>query len=58
MVDFLEGHVPGVLTGVVQLLVSIAVLFSFDRRLGLAALGALAAIVSGLRAIPRAASTD
>lgn len=45
MVDFLEGHVPGVLTGVVQLLVSIAVLFGFDRRLGLAALGALAAIV-------------
>ena len=33
------------LTGVVQLLVSIAVLFGFDRRLGLAALGALGAIV-------------
>ncbi len=44
IVDFLEAHVPGVLTGVVQLLVSIAVLFGFDRRLGLAALSALLAI--------------
>jgi len=44
MVDFLEGHVPMMLTGVVQLLVSIGVLFGFDLRLGLVAIGALFAV--------------
>ena len=45
MVDFLEGYVPGLLTGVVQLIVSIGILWSFDLRLGLSALITLLAMV-------------
>ncbi len=37
MVDFLEAYVPGLLTAVVQVIVSIAILWSFDLRLGLSA---------------------
>jgi hypothetical protein len=33
VVDFLEGHVPELLTSVVPLFVSIATLWSFDCRL-------------------------
>ncbi len=35
MVDFLEEHVPELLTSIVQVLVSIVILWSFDIRLGL-----------------------
>ena len=38
MVDFLEGYVPELLTAVVQLVVSVAILWSFDIRLGFSAL--------------------
>ena len=38
MVDFLEAHVPELLTAAVQLVVSIVILWSFDSRLGVAAL--------------------
>ena len=41
LVDFLEQQLPALLTGMVQLLVSVAVLFGFGIRLGLAALVAL-----------------
>ena len=46
MVDFLEGHVPLLITSVVQLLVSVGVLLTFDPNLGLTALGALVALVT------------
>ncbi len=45
MVDFLEAHLPGLLTAVVQLVVSVLILFGFDPRLGLAALGTLAVMI-------------
>lgn len=44
MVDFLEDYVPQLLTGVVQLVVSVAILWSFDVRLGLSALAVVLAI--------------
>ena len=44
MVDFLEGYVPELLTAVVQLVVSVAILWSFDVRLGGTALAVVAAI--------------
>ncbi|BFM17083.1 hypothetical protein R50073_32660 [Maricurvus nonylphenolicus] len=46
LVDFLEEHLPELLTAVVQLVVSIAILFSFDLRLGTTA--AVALIAMGL----------
>ncbi len=44
MVDFLEGHVPELLTALVQVVVSIAILWSFDARLGISALGLCATL--------------
>lgn len=44
MVDFLEGYVPELLTAVVQVLISIGILWSFDARLGISALVAIVAI--------------
>lgn len=44
MVDFLEAHVPELLTAVVQLVVSVAILWSFDSRLGIAALTVIAVL--------------
>ena len=44
MVDFLEGYVPELLTASVQVVVSIAILWSFDVRLGLSALTIIAAM--------------
>ncbi|MCG8368934.1 MAG: ABC transporter six-transmembrane domain-containing protein [Proteobacteria bacterium] len=44
MVDFLEGHVPELLTAVVQVVVSMAILWTFDRRLGLSALLVVAGV--------------
>lgn len=44
MVDFLEEHVPELLTAVVQVVVSIAILWTFDQRLGISAV----AVVAGL----------
>ena len=44
MVDFLEAHVPELLTAVVQLVVSIVILWSFDSRLGIAALTVVTAL--------------
>ena len=44
MVDFLEAHVPELLTAVVQLVVSIVILWAFDTRLGIAALTAIAGL--------------
>ncbi|MCV6626686.1 MAG: ABC transporter six-transmembrane domain-containing protein [Cellvibrionaceae bacterium] len=44
MVDFLEGYVPELLTAVVQVIVSIVVLWHFDSRLGLSALGVIVAL--------------
>lgn len=44
MVDFLEEYVPELLTAVVQLVVSVAILWSFDMRLGLSALAVLLSI--------------
>lgn len=44
MVDFLEEHAPELLTAVVQLVVSIAILWSFDGRLGTTALAAVAGL--------------
>jgi hypothetical protein len=41
LVDFLEEHLPELLTAMVQLVVSIIVLVSFDLRLGLSALVAM-----------------
>ncbi|MGI9286702.1 MAG: ABC transporter six-transmembrane domain-containing protein [Pseudomonadales bacterium] len=41
MVDFLEEHVPELLTAVVQVLVSIVILWSFDQRLGMSAAGVI-----------------
>ena len=41
MVDFLEAHVPELLTGSVQVVVSIAVLWTFDWKLGGSAVAAL-----------------
>ena len=43
MVDFLEGHAPLLLTAIVQVAVSIVVLWSFDLRLGI---GAIAVVVA------------
>ena len=37
MVDFLEGHVPELLTAIVQVVVSIVILWAFDARLGVSA---------------------
>ena len=47
MVDFLEAHVPELLTAVVQVIVSIAILWTFDQRLGTSAL----AVIIGLAVI-------
>ncbi len=44
MVDFLEEHVPDLLTAVIQVVVSIAILWTFDSRLGFSAL----AVIAGL----------
>lgn len=44
MVDFLEGYVPGLLTAVVQVIVSIAILWHFDSRLGLSALSVIVSL--------------
>ena len=44
MVDFLEAHVPELLTAVVQVIVSIAILWTFDSRLGISALAVFAAV--------------
>ena len=44
MVDFLEAHVPELLTGSVQVVVSIGLLWSFDSRLGVSALSVIAAL--------------
>ncbi len=44
IVDFLEGYVPVLFTAVVQLVVSIAVLWVFDPRLGVSALTVIAAL--------------
>ena len=44
MVDFLEAHVPELLTAVVQLVVSIVILWSFDSWLGIAAFTAIAGL--------------
>jgi hypothetical protein len=46
VVDFLEGHVPELLTSVVQLIVSIAILWSFDIRLGISALVVIVCLCS------------
>ncbi|MGK0499836.1 MAG: ABC-type bacteriocin/lantibiotic exporter with double-glycine peptidase domain [Oceanicoccus sp.] len=50
LVDFLEAHLPELLTALVQLVVSIIVLVSFDIRMGLSALVVmvLMAVVYGL----------
>lgn len=45
MVDFLEGHVPELLTALVQVVVSITILWTFDSRLGLSALAVFAGLV-------------
>ncbi|MEM8684899.1 MAG: ABC transporter six-transmembrane domain-containing protein [Pseudomonadota bacterium] len=50
MVDFLEEHVPELLTSVVQVLVSIVILWSFDVRLGVSGVCALLAL-SGVYAL-------
>ena len=44
MVDFLEAHVPDLLTAVVQVVVSIALLWSFDSRLGFSAVSVIVAL--------------
>ncbi len=44
MVDFLEAHVPELLTAVVQVIVSIAILWHFDARLGIGGLVVIVAI--------------
>ena len=44
MVDLLEAHVPELLTAVVQVVVSIALLWSFDSRLGISALSVIVAL--------------
>ena len=44
MVDFLEEHVPELLTATVQIVVSIAILWSFDVRLGATAAGVIAGL--------------
>ena len=44
LVDFLEAHVPELLTALVQVVVSIALLWSFDSRLGIGALGVIVAL--------------
>ncbi len=44
MVDFLEAYVPDLLTSLVQVVVSIAILWSFDTRLGFAGLCVITAI--------------
>lgn len=43
LVDFLEAYVPELLTSLVQVVVSIALLWSFDSRLGLSALAVVVA---------------
>ena len=45
MVDFLEAHVPGLLTAIVQVLVSVGILWSFDQRLGYSALITFTALI-------------
>ncbi|MEM9209282.1 MAG: ABC transporter six-transmembrane domain-containing protein, partial [Pseudomonadota bacterium] len=47
MVDFLEAHVPELLTATVQIVVSIAILWQFDTRLGLSA----ASVIGGLAVV-------
>ena len=42
MVDFLEGYVPELLTAVVQVVVSIIILWHFDARLGASGLAVIA----------------
>lgn len=44
MVDFLEEHVPELLTAVVQVVVSIVILWTFDRRLGMTALAVVVSL--------------
>ena len=44
MVDFLEGHVPELLTAIVQIVVSIAILWHFDVRLGVSGLVVIASL--------------
>jgi ABC-type bacteriocin/lantibiotic exporter with double-glycine peptidase domain len=45
MVDFLEEHVPGLLTAIVQMTVSILVLWAFDQRLGASAVSIVVVLV-------------
>ncbi len=45
MVDFLEAYVPELLTGVVQVLVSMVILWSFDIRLGISGFCAMLGLV-------------
>ena len=44
MVDFLEAYVPELLTAVVQLIVSVVILWAFDARLGISAVVVLVAL--------------
>ena len=44
MVDFLEAHVPDLISATVQVVVSIAILWTFDARLGFAGLGVVAGL--------------
>ena len=44
MVDFLEGYVPALFTAIVQVVVSIAILWIFDTRLGISALVVIVAL--------------
>lgn len=44
IVDFLEGYVPELFTAVVQLVVSIAILWTFDSRLGISSLVVIVAL--------------
>jgi ABC-type multidrug transport system fused ATPase/permease subunit len=45
MVDFLEEHVPGLLTAIVQMIVSILVLWAFDQRLGASSVSIVVVLV-------------
>lgn len=46
MVDFLEAHVPELLTAIVQVVVSIAILWTFHRYLGFSALAVIVGLAS------------
>lgn len=44
MVDFLEGYLPELLTSLIQVIVGISVLWTFDARLGISALTVIAGL--------------